>query len=113
MWCYKSTKDELDRIDRKFTQLKVDDFILGKLSAMSGEEKQILERSIAEFKDYIVKKEESAAAEKSTPKHVYLKARLSAVEDAVKHFLGAPELKKIIALYEAEMTGRILQARDH
>ena len=113
MWCYKSTKEELDRIDRKFTQLAVDDFILGRLSAKSGDERKILEKAIAEFKDYIAKKEESAAAEKSTPKHAYLKDRLSAVEDAVKHFLGAQELAKIIALYEEEMTGRILQAREH
>lgn len=113
VWCYKSTKEELDRIDRKFTQLKVDDFILLKLSSKPGAERKALEGSIAEFKEYISKKQESASAEKSTPKHVYLQNRLSAVEDAVKYFLGAPELTKIIALYEHEMTVRILQAREH
>ena len=113
VWCYKSTKEELDRIDRKFTQLKVDDFILSKLSAKSGAEKRILEKSITEFKQYITQKQESAAAETLTPQHIYLKNRFSAVEDAAKYFLGAQELAKMVALYEQEMTTRILQAREH
>lgn len=113
VWCYKSTKEELDRIDRKFTQLRVDDFLLEKLSAKAGNEKKALEGSITEFKEYISKKQESASAEKSTPKHIYLKNRLSAVEDAIKYFLGPQELTKIIAMYEDEMTVRILQAREH
>lgn len=31
VWLYKTTKERLDRIDRKFTQLEVDRFILREL----------------------------------------------------------------------------------
>src|SRR3989338_4684562 len=31
MWCYKTTKEELDKVDRYFTQLKADDFVLKQL----------------------------------------------------------------------------------
>ena len=113
VWCYKSTKEELDRFDRKFTQLAVDRFILERILPRSPEEKRALAKSVAEFKEYIVKKEGSAEAEKSSPQHLYLKKRLFAVENAIKHFLGAQELPKIVAVYEEEMTGRILTARDH
>ena len=31
VWCYKTTKEELDKIDRYFTQLIADEFILKQL----------------------------------------------------------------------------------
>ena len=31
VWCYKTTKEELDKIDRYFTQNTVDDYILARL----------------------------------------------------------------------------------
>lgn len=121
VWCYKTTREDLDRIDRKFTQLTVDDFILTNLEKISGPEGQVLNKSIEGFKVYIDKKKESALAEKFSdphrkqlqPQYLYLCKRLSAVESAVRFFLGPQELGKIRTLYESEMTTRILQAREH
>ena len=125
IWCYKTTKEELDRIDRKFTQLMVDRFMLQKLISAPvplpedsrGQYKKITD----DFKEYVSHKERDAASFKFTigkkkvfpPNYVYLKNRLSAIDKAILHFLGKKELKLIKSLYEYEMTKRILEAREH
>jgi len=45
--------------------------------------------------------------------YLYLKNRLTAIEKAIKHFLGPGQMKHIRLLYEQEMTQRILTAREH
>lgn len=115
VWCYKTTKEDLERTDRKFTQLQVDYFILEYLEALSGDLKDSLARHLGEFRDYIAKKEESAASGKFQDpgknilraEYLYLRKRFEAVEKAVIHFLGKKELLTIQRLYEAEMTRRI------
>ena len=125
IWCYKTTKEELDRIDRKFTQLKVDEFILDYLveaqKKNSSPIKQQLEKNIDRFREYKKKKEEEALAQKfsdvrlQTPKvtYFYLKSRLKAIEKAIIKFLGKKDFGKIQMLYEEEMTKRILESREH
>ncbi|MBF0479238.1 MAG: hypothetical protein HQL26_07115 [Candidatus Omnitrophica bacterium] len=123
-WCYKTTKEDLDRIDRYFTQLTVDDFILNKLRG-SKEFKVSANKDFAklvnDFGDYRNKKEERVLAQKFEnqarkvlqPQYLYLQKRFQAIEAAIVHFLGDKELKKIIDAYEREMTTRILQSREH
>ena len=117
-WCYKTTKEELDRIERLLTQLLVDQFILGDL------EKDNQVRSLKkfdEFQKYIEDKKQKASSFKFTdgmnkkfsPEYLYLKKRLSTIEKAISHFLGKRDLSLIKGLYEQEMLTRIIQARDH
>ena len=56
-WCYKTTKEELDRIDRMFTQLLVDAYVLSKLEHNS-EVRRLKE--LDKFRLYIQNKEEKA-----------------------------------------------------
>ena len=121
VWCYKTTKEELDRIDRKFTQLEVDHFILKGLEQLPGSQRSAMQKYTEEFKAYIAQKKEAASVEKfndSTqtqypPKYLYLQSRFQAIEKAIQHFLGKTELNKIESFYEEEMTRRILTAREH
>lgn len=125
IWCYKTTKEDLDRVDRYFTQAMVDDFLIQRLTALKEYASAGLEepfrKSVDEFITYARQKKENAQKKKFTdetksalhPGYHYLTARLAAVEEAVIRFLGPKELAAITALYEKEMTVRILQAREH
>jgi len=125
VWCYKTTKEELDRIDRKFTQLTVDYFLLKEISkrqnSSPGSSQRPYSKFIDEFNAYIRQKEKDAAQTKFLdkrktkphPRYEYLRNRLFAIEKAVSFFLGKKELNNIIVLYEWEMIRRILGASDH
>lgn len=123
VWCYKTTKEELDRIDRYFTQLKADRFVLQELTQSedyAGGNAEYKKR-VDHFKDYMAQKESNVLEKKFSdanrgilqPDYQYLKNRFTAVEEAIRHFLGIRELKAIGILYEEEMTERILKAREH
>ena len=125
VWCYKTTKEELDRIDRKFTQLTVDYFLLKEISkrqnASMGSSQRQYSKFIDEFNAYIRQKERDAAQTKFLdkkkakpyPRYEYLRNRFLAIEKAISFFLGKKELDDITVLYEWEMTRRILAASDH
>lgn len=124
IWFYKTTKEDLDRIDRYFTQEKADHFVLDELRKskdyQANREGQYA-RMVDEFEKYMEKKITSAKVKKYfnttkevlNPEYVYLENRLQAVEKAIVHFLGQPDLKRIVDSYEEEMTHRILTAREH
>jgi 23S rRNA maturation mini-RNase III len=123
LWCYKTTKEELDRIDRKFTQLEVDKKMLRELEkgiSLADENNAYLQK-VKGFKEYIAKKEQSAKAEKYTgatnlqiqPQYFYLQKRLGAIEKTIVSLLGSKELQVIKVSYEEEMTRRILESREH
>ena len=125
LWCYKMTKEELDRIDRKFTQLEVDRKVLRELNkdlaSLKKDAKTAFLKRIDDFKDYIAKKEQAAMSEKYAdpvlkeiqPNYFYLQKRLTAIEKAIVHFLGRKELNAIARAYEEEMSSRILESREH
>lgn len=125
IWCYKTTKESLDRIDRYFTQLKVDHFVLAELSRLPElKDKEFgpeYLKKVNEFQKYIEEKADrvfpqkfiDAKREKLQPEYWYLRSRVEAVEKAILYFLGAAELKKIQTVYEEEMTKRILEAKEH
>ena len=120
IWCYKTTKEDLDRIDRYFTQLKVDERLLSILKKEAGHDPVRLKKC-EEFKLYMDNKVKNVLPKKFSdvpqqilqPEYWYLQTRLKALEQTIKDVLGPQELKKIVALYEAEMTRRILEAREH
>jgi len=125
IWCYKTTKEELDRIERYYTQIQVDHFVLSDLRKTeefnSSKGSVPFREIVGEFEKYIEDKKRNVDQKKFTddqqrdlsPDYIYLKCRFSALKKAIKHFLGARELNNICSLYEQEMTGRILQAREH
>lgn len=125
VWCYKTTKEELDKVDRYFTQLKADEFVLKRLRTTkeyrSSDGDQGYKDMVDQFPAYMEKKKvnvlkgkfKNGRAGALNPDYQYLKNRFAALEGAIRHFLGAGELKKIKELYEQEMTRRILQAREH
>jgi len=114
LWAYKTTKESFERIERKTTQLIVDEYIL---SSFKGKQDSLVDG----FKAYIKAKRaderklkfSDAKGKVLHPQYVYLKNRLQAIEAAIRHFLGEKELRAMRALYEKEFTLRILQARDH
>lgn len=123
VWCYKTTKEELDKIDRYFTQAVVDDYLIERLKT-SPEYKARLtpfHKSVEDFIQYAREKKTKAEGKKfadsaQTVLHLdyqYLKARFEAIEQATCHFFDQKELERVAALYENEMTERILKAREH
>ncbi|MFA5087408.1 MAG: hypothetical protein WC552_00065 [Candidatus Omnitrophota bacterium] len=124
IWCFKTTREEIDRIDRKFTQLEVDRFLLEELESLGKRGKHQLADAFGgkldEFRVYIKNKETSALPERldkdkkgDNPDYLYLKSRLSAIEKAITKFLGPQELRQIENFYQQEMIRRILEAREH
>ena len=120
VWCYKTSKEELDKIDRYFTQAVVDDYLIERLKS-SQDGGAPFRKSIEDFVQYAQEKKSKAEAKKFAdparrtlhPDYRYLKARFEAIEQAICHFFDQKELARIAALYEAEMTERILKAREH
>jgi hypothetical protein len=125
IWFYKSTRESFERIERKTTQLKVDEYVLKQIKTpgkgISTSDKGAYNSLVQEFEAYIKAKEKDelklkfadAKGKSLHPQYVYLKNRLQAVEAAIRHFLGEKELRAMRSLYEKEFTNRILQARDH
>ena len=119
VWCYKTTKEDLDRIDRYFTQNTVDQFILDQLE--KDEQSRELLEPITEFAEYMTTKLDKAKEKKFRntgggalhPQYLYLTKRFQAIEKAIKHFLGKKALKDIAQTYEEEFTRRIWEAREH
>ncbi len=125
LWCYKMTREELERIDRKFTQLEVDEFVLRelqkKLEPLKGSYREAFAKKVDDFKEYMAKKEQNAKAEKFcdvaakqlNPHYFYLTQRLGAIEKAIVSFCGKKALREIQSCYDGEMTRRILESREH
>ncbi|MCD4779291.1 MAG: hypothetical protein K8S27_01910 [Candidatus Omnitrophica bacterium] len=124
IWCYKTTKEDLDRIERYFTQRVVDEQLLKCLqkdpAIKKGADKDLV-KAVDDFQQYMNIKLEKAVRQKFAdqdqavfhPEYHYLKLRFEAIEKTVVHFFGKVELSHIEALYETEMTRRILEAREH
>jgi len=125
LWCYKTTKEELDKIDRYFTQEKADRFILKNLKKNKElkiqKTKDACSGMVKDFEEYIELKILKANKKKFLdekkkdlhPGYHYLRNRLEGIEKAGSHFLGKKAFDEIINLYEKEMTERILSAREH
>lgn len=121
IWCYKTTKEELDKVDRYYTQLNVDRFVLEKLRRNKAAGNKEFLALVDDFSDYMEKKKANVDKKKFTDTqcqaldkdYLYLNHRFFAIEQAIVHFLGRSELKNIADLYEAEMSQRILSAREH
>ncbi len=121
IWAYKTTRESFERIERKTTQLKVDEYLLKILKQLPKVADKSYQKYIEEFQKYILNKRKDELIQKFADakkqsfhsEYLYYKNRLSAIERAIKHFLGKQDLKRIEELYEDEFIKRILQAKEH
>ncbi|MDD2679710.1 MAG: hypothetical protein PHO03_02765 [Candidatus Omnitrophica bacterium] len=116
IWFYKTTKEALDKIERKFTQVDIDRFILKELK--KADKEKTIAPFIAQFEDCIRRKEQegfSLKFENKQPKphYIFLVLKLQAIEKAIARELGKKALEEIKLLYELEMTERILRSTEH
>jgi len=115
IWLYKITKEALDKIERKFTQLEIDKFML---KVLNKNKDKTIAKFIEEFKLYIQNKEKDAInlkyqGKQVKPDYYFLSLKLKAIEKAVTEECGKSGLKAIKSLYEKEMTERILRSTEH
>jgi len=116
IWFYKSVKEALDKIERKFTQGELDRSILKELRALDKTGKA--KAAIAEFEAYVAEKEKNGLASKFDgkelkPEYYSLETKLNAIEKVIVKEFGKKCLDEIKFLYEAEMTERILKSTEH
>lgn len=116
VWLYKTTKEELDRIERKFTQLEIDNLILKELLGMDKNKR--LEKFIEEFKAYVQNKEKEGMELKFEDGEIsqgflFLESKLKAIEKTIIGEFNEAALNEIKSLYEKEMTERVLKSAEH
>jgi hypothetical protein len=116
IWFYKNAKEALDKVERKFTQIDIDRFILKEIKR-KGKDKTV-ESFIAQFEEYIQKKEQDGIAlkfenKKLKPHYLFLVLKLEAIEKSIVRELGKKALEEIKLLYEVEMIERILRSTEH
>jgi len=123
IWLYKSTKEDFDKYERKFTQIDIDNDILTEMeNALLGSylphEKDALQKHIDDFQRYIQTKEKACSElrdqhKKINPDFIFSEIKLNAVEKIIIKELGRKGLEEIRSLYEEEMTQRILKSTEH
>lgn len=120
-WLYKTIREDVDRIDRKFTQLVLDEKIAALLerdmASLDKELHQGVGPFVEEWKAYIAQKADDARKLKFSEsgllkfEYVFLRLKLKAVERLIVERLGRRHLNEFRRrLEEAAMQG-ILQ--DH
>jgi hypothetical protein len=122
LWLYKTTKEEIDRVERKFTQLDIDkeifQYILKHASPAQVGEKNKFNKLSKDFKEYIARKEKDGLNLKFTqgklkPEYYFLLLKLQAIAKAIVKQFGRKAMDQIKTLYEAEMRRRILESKGH
>jgi hypothetical protein len=122
LWLYKTTKEEFDRIERKFTQVEIDKKMIRYMREHSNTKnlrrKKEARKLLNDFKEYINKKEKDGQelkfdGRKLRPEYYHLSLQLEAIEKTIIEELGRKGLGGIKALYEQEMRRRIIEAQDH
>ncbi len=119
LWLYKTTKEKLDKIERKFTQLdidrKIEKALKKKSSGLPESARKVLEPFLDEWKEYIFQKESDTQESKFdeagsyAAEYLFLRLKLSAVEDEIVRRFGKKELTGFRSLYEEAMIQRILE----
>lgn len=114
LWLYKTTKEAVEKIERKFTQLEIDKFIIKEIKR-HGKDKG-LEKLIREYSEYIENKEKEGINLKFErgalrPDYKFLVLKLKAIEKAIVRESGNTGLRKIKDNYNQEMLRRILEER--
>ena len=122
LWLYKTTKEEFDRIERKFTQVGIDKKIMRYMGehfdSRDLKKKNEARKLLKGLKEYINKKEKDGQelkfeGRKLRPEYYHLSLKLEAIEKTIIAKLGRRGLREIKAVYEREMIRRIIVAQDH
>jgi hypothetical protein len=122
LWLYKTTREEFDRIERKFTQVGIDKKIMRDMkenfNSKDLKKKNEARKLLKDFKEYIDKKEKNGwklkfDGRKLRPEYYHLSQKLQAIEKTIIEELGHGGLKEIKAIYEHEMMRRIIEAQDN
>ena len=121
-WLYKTVKEALDRYERKFTQLEIDEFILKEMEKeLKGsylpQEKKALEKLVNGFRNYIAEKEKACLklkykGKKIEPEFIFLDVKLESIEKAIAGEFGKCALDKIKEGYQQEMLKRIMEQKE-
>jgi len=117
LWLYKSVKEEFDKIERKFTQLEIDRILLAEMKAL--DKKKLATRFISDYQAYMRAKQDEGVklkygkASALLPEYYFLEVKLKAVEKTIVRVLGKSGLRQIKALYERQMSERILRSTEH
>jgi len=119
IWLYKTTKENFDKYERKFTQVDIDKDIMDEmekklLGSYLPHEKEVLQKNINDFHEYIANKEKACSElrnqdKKIHPDFIFSEIKLDAIETVILKELGRRGLEEIKSLYEKEMTERILK----
>ncbi|OGP81591.1 MAG: hypothetical protein A2Z08_06800 [Deltaproteobacteria bacterium RBG_16_54_11] len=122
LWLYKTTKEEFDRIERKFTQVGIDKKIMRYMGehfdSRNLKRKNEARKLLKGLKEYINKKEKEGLelkfeGRKLKPEYYHLSLKLEAIGKSIVEELGHRGLKEIKALYEHEMMRRIIESQEH
>jgi len=122
LWLYKTTKEEFDLIERKFTQIDIDKkmmrYMKEHFDSKNLKRKNEARKLLKDFKEYIDKKEKDGQllkfdGRKLQPEYYHLALKLEAIGKAIAEELGVGALREIKELYEREMRRRIIESRDH
>lgn len=114
IWFYKVTKEAVDKIERKFTQLEVDRIVAkGMKQALSKNKKPAIKKRLEDFDRYMDKKLKAGNELTSCDEYDFTLAKLQAIEKAIVKMFSKAELNRIKSLYEQEMTERILKSTGH
>jgi len=118
-WLYKTTRDQTDKIDRKFTQLEVDKEIQKilekKVWAMKKAFQKPLRPFLEEWKEYIFAKQSDAQKLKFneeggfSDEYLFLHLKLAAITQIIKDRFGLATLKKFKTLCEERAFEAILE----
>ena len=122
LWLYKTLKEELDRVERKFTQLEVDREIgryILKNAHLSQIDDDIKFRELCrDWKEYTDKKESDGRAlkysgDKWKAEYYFLMLKFEAVKKIITKLFSKKALDNIHEAYEDQMRQRILESREH
>ncbi|MFH1691314.1 MAG: hypothetical protein ABIC68_01900 [Candidatus Omnitrophota bacterium] len=118
-WLYKTIRDELDKIDRKFTQLDIDNEIYKKLKKsvkrLKPDASDGLHTFLQEWQEYIFGKDSDAQKLKfkedgqMNSAYLFLRLKLQAVEEIVCGRFGKKELSSYKRFYEDAAMKRITE----
>jgi len=118
-WLYKVTKDELDKIERKFTQMDIDRDIQRlldkKTKGLDPALKKGIQPHLDEWQEYIFQKESDAQKLKFdedgrlNASYLFLSLKLEAVTQIIRTRLGLRGYRQIQRLYEESLVKRILE----
>ncbi len=115
IWLYKTTKEQVDKVERKFSQFEVDEMILEHLKKLDGD--NTLGSFIEEFQSYVDAKKENGVKLKYDglelkPEFHFILFKLNAIETVIVKEFGEGTLKEVKLAYEEEMTRRIFAERE-